>query len=47
MPCPHLVKIIFENNGCLSYYINERWYHDKQNAAIRKATRPGIKYKRI
>lgn len=47
MPCSHLFRIIKEYKGCISYYINERWFHDKHNAANKVASRPNIRNKRI
>lgn len=47
MPCSHIVKVVRENGGCVGYYINERWFHDKDNAQVKKASRPNIKTKKI
>lgn len=47
MPCAHIVRVVRENNGCIGYYINERWLHDKDNSQVKKPTRPNIKRKKI
>ena len=47
MPCAHLVKVVRYYGGCISYYINERWYHDKEDVAVKKASRPNVRVKRI
>jgi hypothetical protein len=47
MPCSHLMRIIREYKGSVSYYINERWFHNKENAVIKKSSRPSTKNKKI
>jgi hypothetical protein len=47
VPCSHLFKVIREYGGCLGYYINERWYHDKDEVKVKRASRPDTKAKRI
>lgn len=47
MPCSHLFRVIRDHGGCIGYYINERWYHEKHNVAVKKPSRPSLKHKRI
>lgn len=47
MPCSHIVRVVKDNKGCIGYYINERWFHNKENAYVRKPSRPGTKHKKI
>jgi hypothetical protein len=47
MPCSHIVRVVREYGGCVGYYINERWLHDKDTAQVKKPTRPNIRTKKI
>lgn len=47
MPCSHLVKVVRHFGGCIGYYINERWLHQKDAAPVKKASRVDLHRKRI
>lgn len=44
LPCAHIGHLLIKFNGCLGYYINERWFHSKHKAERMKFSYPKISY---
>lgn len=41
------MRVVREYGGCVGYYVNERWIHDKDHVVVKKETRPDNKKKKI